>query len=123
MAKHDGIEGILRSRRFPGIVSATPSHLFEYDQKAKMPIVKGLGGDNRNAAQYERDRGAVLDAKDKHGRKQRRDAKLAPGRDGRTRYVGSVCLREYAALKRQTGDKHIWRNPKAALKRIGRLVD
>jgi hypothetical protein len=123
MARRNGIEEILRSRRFPGIVSATPSHQFEYRQDAKMPIVRGLGGDPRNAEQYERDRAAVLAEKDRVGRQQHRDAKIARPRDGRTRYVGSVCFREYEALKRQTGDKHIWRNPKAALKRIGRLVD
>lgn len=101
----------------------TPTHQYEYRQKAKMPVMRGVGGDNRTAAQYERDRALCLEEKDAVGRQQRRDSHLAPKRDGRLRYRGSVCAREYHALIRDTGDKHIWREPKKALKRIGRLME
>ena len=124
MSEHGGIEEILRTGRAPGLISRGVAHEPEFKRGA-LPHTEGIGAfSDCDADGLNRRLCKSVGIGTKKARKAAEERRCS-GRKPSLKHVGRTTMYEYLALQRETGDKHVWRNPREALKRLGkdRLVD
>ena len=117
-----GIDAIIQSRRCPSVL-IRESGPKNYSRKGRVPVDPRThrghtpeSFENSVNRDWERkQKAARTDWKVNNRSSRKRGSGMKP--------LGSVSLAEFSALKRETGDPNVWRDPKAALKRIGRSYD
>lgn len=113
------IDDIISSGKAPGVIVRGPrSGKMEYSDKARIPVIP-TDEDPRAAQAYEDQTNREIADKAQQAKAAARQRKSS-GKLGGLRMIGSVSVREQQALERETGDPDIWRDPAAALKRIGK---
>lgn len=118
--KRDGIAEILASGRAPGVV--VRGNGVRVSDQNRVVIDPKLEARGRNALEFERDANRIVAKRIKAAKVARERAGLSRKKDAGLRYVGSMPLAQYGALRREVGheavhhDKQLWKD-------AGRLVD
>ena len=111
--RHDGIAGILRSRRFPSISVR--------GEVAHQPLEANVAGGRAKFVRNPKTEKA-LNERAKLAQQRRRSNRTERKLDGEMRHIGSFTMDEMVMRDRQAGEKHVYSNTDTDeyLKKLGR---